>query len=99
MVLFPAELKKIDGDYFLKIDKSNFILNQQVLNKLSYNSDAAKKVVFEKLTNIFNESIHDAFLIKRLLNKHVLNLHTEELNFYPEVWSETKIKKQLKRNN
>jgi len=96
LVLFPAELKKNDGDYFLKIDKSNFILNQQVLNKLSYNSDAAKKVVFEKLTNICNESIHDAFQIKRLLNKHVLNLHTEELNFYPEVWSETKIKKQLK---
>lgn len=96
LLLFPTELKKIDDDYFLKIDKSSFILNQQILNKLSYNSETAKKTLFEKLTNIFNDSTHDAFQIKRLLDKYTLNLHTEELNFYPEVWSETKIKKELK---
>jgi len=96
LILFPAELKKIDDDYFLKIDESNFILNLQALNKLSYNSEKDKKILFEKLTSVFNAPIHDAFQIKRLLDKYVLNLHTEELNFYPEVWSETRIKKQLK---
>jgi len=96
LLLFPAELKKIDDDYFLSIDESNFMLNQQVLNKLDYNSETDKKILFEKLTTVFNAPIHDAFQIKRLLDQYVLNLHTEELNFYPEVWSEAKIKKQIK---
>jgi len=97
LVLFPAEIKKIDDDYFLSIDESSFSLNQSILSKLSYHSDKEKKILFEKLTNVFNNSIHDAFQIKRLLDKYTLNLHTEELNFYPEVWSESKIKKEIKR--
>jgi len=96
LVLFPAEVKKIDDDYFLSTDASNFILNQSILSKLSYNSDKDKKTLFEALTNIFNNPVIDAFEIKRLLDKYVLNLHTEELSFYPNLWSESKIKKQLK---
>jgi len=96
LILFPAEVKKNDDDYFLSIDESSFILNQSILSKLSYNSDKDKKVLYEALTNIFNNPVLDAFEIKRLLVKHVLNLHTEELSFYPSLWSESKIKKQLK---
>jgi len=96
LILFPAEVKKIDGDHFLSIDESSFILNQSILSKLSYHSDKDKKALFEALTNIFNNPVLDAFKIKRLLDKYVLNLHTEELSFYPSLWSESKIKKQLK---
>ncbi|NQY29474.1 MAG: ATP-binding protein [Flavobacteriaceae bacterium] len=96
LVLFLAEIKKIDEDYFLSIDESNFLLNQSLLSKLSYHSDKDKKSLFEALTNIFNNPVLDAFEIRRLLDKHVLNLHTEELSFYPSLWSDSKIKKQLK---
>ncbi len=96
LILFPADIRKIDDDYFLSIDKSNFILNQSVLRKLSYNSDINKKALFEALTNIFNKPVIDAFEIKRILDNYVSNLHTEELSFYPNLWSESKIKKQLK---
>lgn len=96
LVLFPTEIKKIDEDYFLSIDESNFVINQSVLSKLSYNSDKDKKSLFEALTNIFNNLVLDAFEIKRLLDKYVLNLNTEELSFYPSLWNESKIKKLLK---
>jgi len=96
LVLFPAEIKKNDDDHFLSIDESSFILNQSILSKLSYHSDKDKKTLFEALTNIFKNPVLDAFKIKRLLDKYVLNLHTEELSFYPSLWSESKIKKQLK---
>jgi len=96
LVLFPAEIKKIDEDYFLSIDKSSFILNQNILSKLSYNSDKDKKSLFEALTSVFNNPVLDAFKIKRLLDKYILNLYTDEISFYPSLWSESKIKKQLK---
>tara|TARA_B110001450_G_scaffold79354_1_gene75295 strand:+ start:110 stop:2809 length:2700 start_codon:yes stop_codon:yes gene_type:complete len=99
IVLFKAEIKKLDEDYFLSIDESNFILNKSILNKLNYNSNEDKVSLFESLTEIFNSQILDAFEIKRLFDKYVVEINTDDLNFYPELLDEKRIKKELKKIN
>jgi len=49
LVLFPAKLSNNEGDYFLRIDHENIIINRQALNRLEFKNSTMSK---EEFTNI-----------------------------------------------
>ncbi len=94
LVLFPAKLSNNEGDYFLRIDHENIIINRQALNRLEFKNSAMSK---EEFTNIcidcFLSSKSIGFRLKKIFDENFSNIDTTELSLFPNVWPQTEIKK------
>ncbi len=98
LVLFPASIEvQEDETAYLQINKQEGIINRAVLNKLTPVSESSSvEDFFKDIEGVFYDNMPDAFLLKRYLDKHFCNVNTEELMYYPEVWSQYQISKYLK---
>lgn len=105
LLLYPAEIITIDDLKFLKIDKSELIINHAILSKLTLQNDSSTKDQFlEELENKLENHGDTAAWLSKLMNKYFDNQNSEELNIYPSCWTEQNIKTyfskgRLQQNN
>lgn len=95
LIMYPCEIIDKDEDKFIKINQNYFLLNTSILNKVTSNSDAKAKLE-NTLHELFSNKIEDAFAIQRAFDTYGKNIDTTELTYYPENWTLSKIRKQLK---
>lgn len=99
LLLFPAEIITLDEEKFLKIDRSSLVINRTILSKLHLKDERISRDLFvQELTEIVDSAADNSILIKGIFDKFFLNIHTDELNLFPAVWSPAKIKKHLSTN-
>jgi DNA replication protein DnaC len=96
LVLYPCEIEEKDGDKFIRINQNDFLLNTSFLNKIA-KDDVSKDKLESKLTELFSDTIEDAFEIKKTFDSFGKNINTSELTFFPQNWRVTKIRQQLKK--
>lgn len=98
LVLHPATLIKEDENTFLKINPFEIILNRSAINKLVLKKTIdSKESIIDEFLNYFSEYSQDAFTLKRIFDTTFENIDTSELNLYPKVWNESKIKNYFKK--
>ncbi len=93
LVLFPASIEKEDKDYFLRINQQEAIINKRALNAIELNKNIASTENFvNECYEYFSKVNQDAFTLKRLVEKTFTNIDTSELDWYPKVWNDSKIR-------
>ncbi|MGJ8660780.1 MAG: AAA domain-containing protein [Bacteroidota bacterium] len=97
LLLFPANIVTLDENSFLEIDVNSFIVNRSILEKFEDDSSETSKDVFLSQLSDITMNEQDRFVgLNKLFETHFKNVDSTELIFYPEVWSESKIKSYLK---
>lgn len=96
VLLFPAQIKEEKGYHFLYINQSEWQFNTAVIDLLSKHdsSSAAEEQVLKHFPQ-FPFDFGKVGDIGRVLQKFFPDLDCESLLFFPELWSEQKLKRQL----
>lgn len=98
LLLHPAEIKTINQDKFLSIDRSTFTINRSVLSKFEEKSTTSSKDHFiAELSDILQSETCSFINLKGLVDRYFSNVETEELLLFPSVWSVNKIRKHLSK--
>ncbi|MCG8583025.1 MAG: AAA domain-containing protein [Bacteroidales bacterium] len=96
LFLFPAEIKTIDEEKYLKIERDSLIINRAVLTKLEpKESNLTKDCFIQEVSDLLNADYSDFISLKSVFDKYFSNIDTNELLLYPTVWPVTKIRKDL----
>ena len=96
LIYSHASLEKTDGDYFISV-KSTPQLNIGFLKTLEFQTDFEQCRM--ELQNCLSHGVIDFRVvgeIKSVLDKHVLNIHTDEVVIYPNIISKEERKKGFK---
>ncbi len=96
LLLFPAYIKFEKGHYFLYIEKDNWRLNPSILTLLGEGVEGSlvESEIMKELPN-YPFGYGEVGNMGRLLKKYFPELDTDSLLMYPELWKETRIKRQL----
>ena len=96
LLLHPAEIKTINEETFLSIDRSKFTINRAVLTKFEEKSDKYSKDHFiAEISNMLYAETCSFINLKGLIDQHFSNVEAEELLLFPSVWSLNKIRKHF----
>lgn len=97
LLLFPAHLSQTSDAFFVSIELENFRVNASAISLLLRASEKSGDVEADILKNFQRPPFDFGGIgqISRLLSKHFPKLDNEALLFYPELWSGSKLKRQL----
>ena len=96
LLLHTAEIKTINEETFLSIDRSKFTINRTVLTKFEEKNDKYTKDDFiAEISNMLYDETCSFINLKGLIDQHFSNVEAEELLLFPSVWSINKIRKHF----
>jgi len=99
LFLFPASIVEADEYKFLRIDRKKRILNINFLNTIKQEGAKDLFTLFNKKVSRSQFGFGECGMIKKILEKNIESCDASEILFYPELYSEAKIKRLLQPKN
>lgn len=98
LVLFPSEIKTVDGEKYLSIEIDSFELNRSAFQYLQLKPEFNTDQLIDALFGLFEQGESDLIQLKRTLDKYLIDTDTAELPLFPQVWNEKRLKEYFKAN-
>ncbi len=96
LILYSANIKTINEERFLEIDRSSLTINNQILRYLEETQQSKGKDSFlSELSELLSAEYPNLIGLKDLFESYFSNIDATELLMFPELWSENKLKKSF----